>query len=79
MYQRKIIKNPKSGLLTNENVLSLKKQFSKIDAKNLEFDEDAGTIVFKHYNKNEELFRGIQKGRNGPWICRWNSKILSQT
>ena len=56
------------ALLTNDKVLSiLREAVSK--GCYVEHDESAGTA--KAYHSGDLIFQSIQKGKGGPWICRF--------
>jgi hypothetical protein len=65
------------ALLTNDKVLSiLREAVSK--GCYVEHDKSAGTA--KAYRSGDLVFQGIQKDKDGPWICRFlNTEHISWT
>ena len=56
------------ALLTTDKVLSiLRDAVSK--GCYIEHDKSAGTA--KAHQSGDVVFQGIQKGKDGPWICRF--------
>ncbi len=57
------------ALLMTEKVLSIFREAASKGC-HVEHDETAGTA--KAYHGGDLVFQAIQKGKDGPWICRFS-------
>ncbi len=74
------INNPSVCLLQHQAVIAIRDEFNGMRPDLVKFDKDAGTIVILHPDEeNLEVFRGLQKGHSGPWICRLDNEFFMPT
>jgi len=67
----------KSGLMTNDEVKTVLKQFKNIDWIDFAHDKEAGTLKAKT-NEGDDVFWGMQKGnKNQPWIVSYDVRLFT--